>query len=253
MPTVRHESSTAPSRPQLRSIYLTMCPPRPRSGSSSSYLLVITWLLCLAGSGQAQTTDVERAADTQRLATCQQNPDCSRHLESAVKFYDQAQYPEALAEYQAAYQLQPYPLILFNIARLHHKQSHLSEAIAYYQRYLDTAHADRAERARLLLAEAKREQAAAATGAEPASPPPAPSASPPPGPPPPQVSAAAATSTRQLSQPPQADKKPAYKRWWLWTLVGVTAAGVATAVALGVYARGPDIAGLQTKTLSFEN
>lgn len=224
--------------------------PRRRSRLSSSLLLELICLLAFAGSGRAQAPRAAPIADNSYLTACQKSPECSRHLVSATRFYDQARYSEALAEYQAAYQLQPYPLILFNIARLHHKQNHLAEAASYYQRYLDTADGERAERAVQLLAEAKREQAAPAPASPPPLPPAAVSPVPPPVSPPGPVSpvAVAPASTKAALR-----SDPLYKRWWLWTLVGVAVAGGATAVGLGVYARGPDTSGLPAKTLSFGN
>ncbi len=153
----------------------------------------------------------------------------------------------AIEEYQAAYTLQPYPPFLYNIARLHHKQDHLSDAVAHYQRYLDSAYPEQRERARQHLAAA---QDLLETRSEPA---PAPLTPAPPAgvalrvmPAPPAMVPAPGTPLplgRHLSIP--LDKK-----WWFWSLLGVTAAGVATAVGIGVYARVPDVSGLPAQTVS---
>jgi tetratricopeptide (TPR) repeat protein len=219
--------------------------PPSHSRSSNSLLLAAPLLLGLVGTGRAQTPMENRVSGSELLAACQNSLACSSHLASATTYYKQERYAEALVEYQAAYSLQPYPLILFNIARLHHKQNRLTEAAVYYQRYLDSADGERAERARQLLAEVSQAPAAQVAVNEPA---PVRLTSPPQPVPP-----AEAALTKSASVETPAHKKPLYKQWWLWTLVSGVVVGTATAVGIAVYARGPDLSGLQTKTLSFGN
>lgn len=209
--------------------------------------LVMSWvlgLITLASTVRA-AEQAEPSADDALLLACHQSVPCRTHLDKATQFYKQDRYDAALAEYQAAYVLQPFPLILYNIARIHHKQSRLSEAVAYYQRYLDTGHPDRAERAKELLSQAQRPPA------------PEPSKADPPAAlvepqrqadlTPPAVTTAAPQPTARAST------APIYSRWWLWTLLGVTVLGVAAGVGIGVYARGPDVSGLPARTLDFGN
>jgi tetratricopeptide (TPR) repeat protein len=189
-----------------------------------------------AETGESTPTQAPDAQDA-LLSACQQSAACKSHLDLATLLYKQDRYSMAIDEYQDAYILQPYPLILYNIARLHHKQNHLSEAITYYQRYLYTAHPAQAERAKQLLAAAQKELASQATKVERVSAPPVP---------PPSV---------PLSVPPapvvRHEKKPLYKEGWFWSLIGVTVAGAATAIGIGIYASGPDVSGVPAKTLSF--
>lgn len=194
--------------------------------------LLLPLLLLLPLSGRAQAPPDPEAF----LRACEKSAECSAHLSRANQLYDQNVFTVALSEFHAAYLLQPYPLLLYNIARIHHKQSHYSDAIAYYQRYLETAHPDREARARQLLAEARQEQYVLEEMPEP---PPAP-CTPESGP-----IVAVPLSTRPAPS-------PVYKRWWFWTAIGVAAAGVAVAAGVGAYASGgPDVSGLPATNLSF--
>lgn len=112
----------------------------------------------LAGGVAAQENSAARPDSDSLLRACDRMPECRGHLDRADRFYERHHYEEALGEYQAAYRLQPYPLILFNLARLHHKQRHWREAIEYYQLYLATEDPQQASRARQLLSETQTEQ-----------------------------------------------------------------------------------------------
>lgn len=209
-----------------------------RSGPPASLLALLCILPGLTGSALSQPSD------SALLKDCEQNPACRSHLTRANRLYEQGIFSGALEEYQAAYVLQPYPLILYNIARIHHRQGHLAEAMTYYRRYLETGHAERQERTRQLLAEAEQELGAQT---RPQPPPPAVAPAPP-------AIAVAPPLSLQGAQAPAAvptRETPLYKRWWLWTVIGVTAAGAATALGIGLYARGPDVSGLPSQTASF--
>lgn len=221
--------------------------PRSRpSNTLNSRVLLGSLLLGLAGLAQAQTS-VPAGSDALLLA-CQQEVACQSHLDSASVLYKQQRYSMALEEYQAAYLLQPYPPFLYNIARLHHKQDHLSEAVAYYQRYLDSADPGQPEKAKQYLTEAQQRLAAEQAKERPA---PAPIALAAPAVPsipflpvaPPAWSAPAAPAERKA-------RLPGYKQWWVWALCGAAAAGAATAIGIGVYASGPDTSGLPVKQAS---
>ena len=215
-------------------------PPAGPSLRSLSKLLILGSLhMWLAGYAQAQTPPPVKLGDDALLQACEQMLACKSHLERATQLYKQEQYTAALDEYQAAYILQPYPLILYNIARLHHKQSHLADAVTYYQRYLNTGSSEQAERARLLLDDVQmvlREPAPAETPLVLI---------------PPAVRIPSSALVPPLTAAVPQGRTPIYKKWWLWTAIGLAAGGVATAVGIGVYASGPDISGLPSKTLGF--
>jgi len=213
---------------------------------SNSRVLLGCFLLSLCGLAKAQPS-VPEGRDS-LLRACQDAVACQSHLESASVLYKQQRYSMALEEYLAAYTLQPYPPFLYNVARIHHKQNHLAEAIAYYQRYLDSADPGQPEKAKQYLAEAQQQLTVEQDKAMPAPAPialPALSARSMPVAPaaPPVLAAPVAPSEHKAS-------RPRYKQWWVWTLVGVATAGAAMAIGIGVYSSGPDISGLPTKAAS---
>ena len=97
-------------------------------------LLLGSCMLGLAGLARAQTVPSDQLGYDKLLVACELSVACQSHLDKANQLYAQDRYSPAIEEYQSAYTLQPYPPILYNIARLHHKENHLPEAIAYYQR-----------------------------------------------------------------------------------------------------------------------
>lgn len=225
----------------------------PRFGRSSRSLikpLVLASLLGLSGLADAQTVPYGVPfRDDALLAACQASLPCRTHLDKAMQLYKQDRYSAALDEYQAAYVLQPYPLILFNIARIYHKQGEYSDAAAYYQRYLDTGHVERAQRARELLLDAQEGLAKKESG-------PAAQTQP-------QVQPQVETSVplpavRTLLPvaaaspvPAARSRTPLHRKAWLWAILGVTVIGAATGLGIGLYARGPDVSGLPARSLSF--
>jgi hypothetical protein len=62
--------------------------------------------------------------------------EADRHFKSGVALYKEAKYAEALAEFERAYEIEPHPLVLYNIATCHRELSHYGEAVKYYQRFL---------------------------------------------------------------------------------------------------------------------
>lgn len=144
---------------------------------------------------------------------CESNPAC-------LSLYDQAiqarstNLSEALRLYHLAYQVQADPTLLFNIARMHHRLGQADEATKYYQRFIDSPINDPKQKqtARDHIAELK------------------PSSQTPPMP-------ASAPLVVTSPGPPKEERKPVYKKWWFWTILGtVTAAGIAGGVAGGIAA-----------------
>lgn len=149
---------------------------------------------------------------------CSRDPQCLQAYQTARSGSMAGQYDAALVNYQIAYARVPAPLFLFNVARMQHRLGRLKDAVATYQKLLD----DPASQKEMdLRAEAQRYQAQAVQ--ELAAPPPPPLT---PVTPPPLAPAA---------DTPQA-KPPLYKKWWLWTAVGVAAAGIAVGLGVGLTA-----------------
>lgn len=162
-------------------------------------------LLALAGVARAQSPAELEARE---------------HFTAAQKLFERAHWAEALAEYQASYALSKYPAILYKIALCQDQMAQYAAALDAYQKYLEAdpktdrrqGIEDRIAKLKVLLA--------------PPPPAPAPVETPAVTPAPAPVAAAPA---------PVVEKRtPAYKKWWVWTIVGVGVAGVALGVGLGV-------------------
>lgn len=218
---------------------------------SLSRVLALANLLCCVGMARAQTVAPARepVPGDALLIACQESVSCRTHLEKATQLYKQERLEDALDEYQAAYVLQPYPLILYNIARIYHKQGQHAEAVSYYQRYLDTGHPQLAERTRDFLAQAHQDRQKKESPPQQLAPP-----QQPPDPPPALVVRTPLRSTAPASvAAAHSSNAPIYKSWWLWTLTSIVVIGAATGIGIGLYARGPDVSGLPAKSFTFGN
>ena len=195
---------------------------------------------------------VARAAPPGRAA------EARRHFERGNALYQQGRYDEAVAELQAGYAIDPRPDFLYAIGQAERKRGDCKAAIRYYQQYVDTGQSPQRTVAVLVQIDRCKQELAAgpvtpppkAPGAtaepsRPSSPPPSwspPSSSPVPSEPapPPAVATpeppAASTPSPAAPAPRTAarDTQPVYKRWWLWTVVGVAAAGAAVGLGVGL-------------------
>ena len=152
-----------------------------------------------------------------------------RAYEEGRRRYDLNEFGAALDAFKRAYLSFEDPVFLFNIAQCHRQLGHKEDAVKFYRSYLrnvpDAPNADevKAIAARLQAeVDAQREEdaRAAAAAATAASKPAAPEARP--------------VSTAITATAPIEPRTPVYKKWWLWTAVGVVAAGAATAIALSI-------------------
>jgi tetratricopeptide (TPR) repeat protein len=62
-----------------------------------------------------------------------------RHYRRAVSDYNLGRFEDAIGEFEKAYELDPAPTLLWNIAQAHRKLGHAERAIFFYRRYLDEA------------------------------------------------------------------------------------------------------------------
>ncbi len=183
--------------------------------------------------------------------------DFKTHYDLALALYQAQKFEDAIPEFKAAYQITEKPGLLFNLAQAYRKAGHPREAIEYYDRYLSaTPQLDVDTRRKVdgYLAEARNTLAAlelemkrrlaeekAAHEHEPESPMPLANVAATPvqsGQPDPAAPLNAALSTTAPVAPSgtesSAARRPVYKRWWFWTIIGgVAAAGVITGVAVG--------------------
>jgi tetratricopeptide (TPR) repeat protein len=146
--------------------------------------------------------------------------------------FDHKRYDDAIAAFSSSYALAPLPALAFNIAQAYRLKGDCAAALRFYRAYLrelpDAPNRERAETQMGAMQACVDVQAKPVAhddhAAAPASPPVTTAAS--------QPTPSAAHLDAKLTQaPPQ--KKPLYKKWWLWTVVGgVVAAGAITGVAV---------------------
>ena len=154
------------------------------------------------------------------VLSCDDDPDCSRIAAQASEHSQAGRFDEALRLYEGAYALRKAPLLLYNLARVNHKAGRPAEAIGYYQRYLEAgAEGSEANRrkAQQLLEQARSEAGLPLV---------------------PATSSGVMTS----GSPPEG-AIPIYKKWWLWTVVGVAVVGIGVGLGVGLAARRPDLTG----------
>jgi tetratricopeptide (TPR) repeat protein len=91
-------------------------------------LIVGTCLLLAlpAGAAPAKAEAPVASAKTQARAA----------YEAGVVAYKAKNYDAALAQFEAAFQLDPSPVLLFNLARVHEARGATRKAIAHFERYL---------------------------------------------------------------------------------------------------------------------
>ena len=61
------------------------------------------------------------------------------HFERGVKQYNLGRFPEAIVEFEHAYDKDPAPILLFNIAQSHRQHGNKERALFFYRRYLEQA------------------------------------------------------------------------------------------------------------------
>jgi tetratricopeptide (TPR) repeat protein len=152
------------------------------------------------------------------------------HFEKGTTLYDLGQFRDAAREYEAAYKLKSDPALLYNIGQAYRFAGDAQGALLAYRAYLRRvpdagnrreveAHIAKLQR---LVDEQRATTTAPPTGTmrpgEPAR------TTPPPAEPQPTATAHPAVVAQPVAARP-AERTPVYKRWWLWTVVGVVVAG----------------------------
>lgn len=162
------------------------------------------------------------------------------HYTSGQKLFDQARYADALAEFQQSYALSKYPALIYKMALCQDQLGRSAEALESYESYLkadpETSRRAGVEERIAKLRETLHPSAAWPPGGaakEPTSSQ--------------QPSSSSATSSPAAQQQssssssaevskPASKSTPLYKKWWLWTIVGVVAVGAAVGIGVGVTA-----------------
>lgn len=167
-----------------------------------------------------------------------------------MSLYERGELEPSLREFQRSFDVCRLPPLLLNITKLNLKLGQLQEARETYAQYrrLDPDPPERL-RPELKALEEQLAGAAAPTGesSAPSSPPsppspPSPAPSPVPRTAPPVVTAPMVKNTpapRKLplvlaSGPTAPAARPLHQRWWLWTTVGLVAAGAAVGLGVGL-------------------
>jgi tetratricopeptide (TPR) repeat protein len=179
--------------------------------------------------------------------------EAKQHYQSGLAHYNLQEFKAAIEEFEAAYRLIPDPVFLYNLGQAHRLSDNPERALYFYRAYLHTnptASNRREVEGRVASLEKVLADRKSATPPEQTlTPPPVPSPEKPAEPKvEPRVEPKVEPAPVVASAPPEKHAKPIYKKWWLWTLVGVVAAGAAVGIAVGVTSQsGPTFnAGLGT-------
>ena len=198
--------------------------------------LIVVALLALVVASAALTSAARAESRGKQTAEA--------HYEKGMKAYTLGHFPEAIEEFEKAYDLRAEPIFLYNIAQSHRQDNNLQRAIFFYRRYLE-AEPDAKNRPEIekrikdmetQLGEQK-EHGGTATGSVPAAAPVSAPVAPPP------ASPAVLVPAPQPEQPAPLAKNPGR---------GLRIAGITTA-AVGVAGVGLGVAfGLHANTLHDE-
>jgi tetratricopeptide (TPR) repeat protein len=133
------------------------------------------------------------------------------HVAQGHRLYLLGRYQEAIAEYRRAYELRADPQFMFQIAEAYRQLGASEQALFYYERFLASA-APGPDRA---VAEQRVAEIVSLRV------------------PPPPNPATGLVATPGPSEGTTAKRPtPIWRRWWLWTAIGVALAAGATAAAL---------------------
>ena len=157
---------------------------------------------------------------------CQDVSSCSELAKEARSLSKKKNLQEAQHIYQHLYQTRPDPNLAFDIARVLEKQDRFQDAIPFYLTCIDSPFClpelQVLARSRVLGSHPVRDRASSDSAALPVRPPPG--------------------SLRTLAHAARINssaRPPLYKRWWLWTLVGVAVVSAGVTGGLIKYADRP--------------
>jgi len=70
-------------------------------------------------------------------ASADDSAEAKTHFNRGVKLYNLGHFQEAIPEFEKAYDLDPAPILLFNIAQSHRQNGNKERALFFYRRYLE--------------------------------------------------------------------------------------------------------------------
>jgi len=173
--------------------------------------------LALLPAGRVEAATLGPPADGQpapapAAAAKPADVEVDEHVAQGHRLYQLGRYQEAIAEYRRAYELRAEPQFLFQIAESYRQLGASEQALFYYDRYLagapTGADRDTAEE-RVTELESLRAR-----------------------PPSPTTPGLVGTPGPGPTEGAKKQPKPLWRRWWLWTAIGVAVAAGATAAAL---------------------
>jgi tetratricopeptide (TPR) repeat protein len=176
------------------------------------------------------------------IASADDASNAKKFFLSGSKHFDLGEYTDALNDFKEGYRLKDDPVFLYNIAQCHRLLNQNTEALRAYKTYLrrapTAANRDEVERKIAAIEEAQAAANKATTtppnqvlppngpGGEPATTTTAPATT--------ETQPGSSANALTASAPPPSDRTPIYKKWWLWTAVGVVAVGAGLGIGLGV-------------------
>jgi tetratricopeptide (TPR) repeat protein len=138
----------------------------------------------------------------------------AEHVAQGRRLYLLGHYQEAIAEYRRAYELRADPQFLMDTAEAYRQLGATERALFYYERYVAAApNAPDREIVEDRITELELVKTA-----------------------PPVASAVVAAPAVPATRP-----RPVWKRWWVWTAVGVALAAGITATALSTRSTAPSV------------
>lgn len=160
------------------------------------------------------------------------------HFETGAKAFRIGELAKAADEFKAAYESCPSPLFLYNLGQVYRQLKQIEKAIYAYKQYLAASPVDDERRDEVLSLVAKLEKQLDDERRPVA----APAATPSPVDSTPAATRAAPAPTKtDLSvresakpEPKTGGRRPLYKQWWLWAIVGAVAVGAGVGIGLGV-------------------
>jgi tetratricopeptide (TPR) repeat protein len=177
-------------------------------------------VLCLLlVGGAARANDAEAARELAQRGT---------------EAYRQGRFHDAKQAYAHAYDLDPRPPLLFDIAQCARAEHDFAGAASFYRLYLEAypkheAPNDAMVRDLLAEMEAQRSDAGSPMAAQQPSPAHAPIAAKPPPSLTPRVEVPPPLIAASTPLPPRAPEEPLYKKWWVWAGAAAVATGIVVA------------------------
>jgi tetratricopeptide (TPR) repeat protein len=166
-----------------------------------------------------------------------------KQFKRGLAHYNLEEYKEAVDAFQDAYRLHPDPAILFNLAQAHRLANNHERALYFYRVYLRSSpNAPNQAEVKGRIADLERLMNDQKQLTKP------PDAVVPPkettveSAPPSVVQKSAAVEKAPAAVAPAPKPTPVYKKWWLWTIVGLVVVGgaVGAGVALGTRSSAPN-------------